>query len=534
MSQNPPDVERKLAELQQNDVVGRIWRRDHTVWKPSPEEITNRLGWLDVADQMSERAGELATFANEVRNDGFRYVVLLGMGGSSLGAEVLRQTFPSTEGYPKLLVLDSTVPAQVLATADSIDLAHTLYLVSSKSGDTIEPNVLYSFFRSLTEGAAGDDGVGERFVAITDPGSSLSKLAREAGFRRVFQNPSDIGGRYSVLSYFGLVPAALLGIDLPKLLSAAQGMAERCGPGVEPGDNPGALLGAILGANVLNGRDKLTLVISPSIESFGLWVEQLIAESTGKEGKGIVPVAGEALLGPEGYGDDRFFVYLRLNGDDNSATDAAVGALDVAGHPVARLSLEDTYDLGAEFFRWEFATAIASALLGLQPFDQPNVQQSKDLTDRLLAKYEASGKMPEPQSTVPFAELLGQVRAGDYLAIMAYVKQTAEVDRAMATLRRKVGEKHRIATTLGYGPRFLHSTGQLHKGGANNGVFLQLTADHENDVAIPGRRYTFGAMADAQALGDLEALKVSGRRVARIHLGPDVVAGIDRLTDELG
>ena len=445
----------------------------------------------------------------------------------------LRQTFGSAGDYPELTVLDSIVPGSVRAVSEAIDPAATLFVVSSKSGDTIEPNSLYRHFRDLVEKDVGADRAGQHFVAITDSGTSLENLARGQGFREVFLSPPDIGGRYSVLSYFGLVPAALVGIDIGTLLDRADRMREGCASRVPAAENPGAWLGAAMGTIASRGRDKLTLVTSPSIASFGLWAEQLIAESTGKEGKGIVPVAGEPLVAPDQYGDDRLFVYLRLESDDNSDADAAIDRIESSGQPVVRLNLRDRYDVGAEFFRWEFATAVAGAILGIQPFDQPNVQQSKDLTTRVLQGYLTSGSMPEAEVAGTFRQLLSSAGPSDYIAIMAYVQQTPEMDQALSELRRRVMRRHAIATTLGYGPRFLHSTGQLHKGGPASGLFLQLTADHGDDVPIPGESYTFGVLADAQRVGDGEALKASGRRVSSVHLGPDNGAAVYRLAAEL-
>ncbi len=523
------DVEATLADLQKRDVVGRVWRKDHTVWKPDPEEITDRLGWLNVTDLMCEQLPALASFAEEVRSAGFRHVVLLGMGGSSMGPEVLRQTFGSAAGYPELVVLDSTVPAWVQGVTEGIDPARTLFLVSSKSGTTIEPISFYRHFRGLVEQAIGKEEAGGNFVAITDSGTPLERLAGELGFRRVFSNSADLGGRYSVLSYFGLVPAMLMGIDVGALLDRADCMREGCASCVPAHENPGAWLGTIMGILALQGRDKLTLVTSPSISSFGLWMEQLIAESTGKDSKGIVPVAGEPLADPAHYSDDRVFAYLRLEGDDNSAIDEAMKGIESSGQPVVRLDLRDRYDLGAEFFRWEFATTVAGSILGIHPFDQPNVQQAKDLTGRVLQDYQDSGRLPEVDAPTSLDDLLPEVKQGDYLAVMASTRQTPETDQALAELRRKVMERHGIATTLGYGPRFLHSTGQLHKGGPNTGLFLQVTASHERDVEIPGQPYSFGVLADAQALGDLRALQDLDRRVARVHLSTGDGAAIARL-----
>ena len=522
-------VEDAVVDLRDRRTVERIWERDHTVWRPAPTEIANRLGWLDMSDLMRKQVPTLAAFAREVRDAGFRHVVLLGMGGSSLGPEVLRQTFGSTAGYPELIVLDSTVPGWISMVTEAIDPARTLFLVSSKSGSTIEPLSFYSHFRRLVEQQAGSESAGGNFVAITDPGSSLEKLGQDQGFRRVFPNPPDIGGRYSVLSYFGLVPAALTGIDLDKLLDRADRMREACAASVPVRDNPAAWLGAVMGALARAGRDKLTLVASPSIAAFGLWVEQLIAESTGKEGTGIIPVAGEPLLSPEHYGNDRLFVYLHVAGDDNTTTDSAMDHLQTSGHPILRLDLRDPYDLGGEFWRWEFATAVTGAVLDIHPFDQPNVQQAKDLTDSVLQSYLASGGLPEVEPGPSVDELLSRAGPGDYLSIMAYLRQTPEVDRSLEDLRRRVMERYRIATTLGYGPRFLHSTGQLHKGGPNTGLFLQLTEDQPKDLPIPGKPYSFGVLAEAQALGDLQALRDLGRRVARVHLSSDAATAIGKL-----
>lgn len=529
-----PDVETALTDLQERDVTGRIWHKDHTVWKPDPVEISNRLGWLTVSDQMSEGIPALSALADDVKTAGYRHVVLLGMGGSSLGPEVLRQTFGSAAGYPELIVLDSTVPTWIRAVTEAIDPAYALFLVSSKSGSTVEPNTFYAHFRQLVEGAVGTERAGEYFVAITDPGTPLEKKARDQKFRAVFSNPPDIGGRYSVLSYFGLVPAALTGIDITKLLYRADCMREGCASCVPTYDNPGAWLGTVMGTLSRSGRNKLTLVTSPAISSFGLWVEQLIAESTGKEDKGIVPVVGEPMVTLQSYGADRVFIYLRLDGDDNAQTDAAVEGIQAAGQPVARLDLRDKYDLGAEFYRWEFATAVAGAILGIHPFNQPNVQRSKDMTESVLGQYEASGRLPGAEATSSLQELLSDPGPGDYLAIMAYLRQTPEVDMALELLRRRVQERYGIATTLGYGPRFLHSTGQLHKGGPRSGLFLQLDEAHDRDVSIPDRPYTFSVLANAQALGDLNTLQAAGRRVAKIHLGSSAASSILSLARELG
>ena len=527
------DLEAAIAGLGRHDITGRIWRKDHTVWKPESTEIKNRLGWLSIADLMSEQVPALQSFAREITDAGFRHVVLVGMGGSSLGPEVLRQTFGNTTGYPELTVLDSTVPAWVLAVRESIDPARTLFLISSKSGTTTETLALFRYFKGLIEVSVGKGKTGQHFVAITDPGTPLAKLAEDERFCRIFLNPSDIGGRYSVLSYFGLVPAVLSGIDIMKLLERSDHMREACASCVPVHDNPGAWLGAYLGTLTVKGRDKLTLITSPAISSFGLWVEQLIAESTGKDGKGTIPVTGEPLMELTRYGNDRFFVCLRLHGDDNSEIDRAITRLMSSTQPVLVLEMRDRYDLGAEFYRWEFATAVAGAILGIHPFNQPNVQQAKDATERILQEYTTSDKLPSIETDRSVAGLLTKAEKAKYLAIMAYLRQTPETDKALAELRRKVVERYGIATTLGYGPRFLHSTGQLHKGGPATGLFVQITVDPETDIPIPSMPYTFGVVAAAQALGDRQTLQSLGRNVIRIHLSKGDKEDILKIVSEL-
>ena len=514
------DVEATLADLDRRDIVRRIWQKDHTVWKSEPTEISNRLGWLTVTELISDNIGNFLTFAKEVKKAKFPNVILLGMGGSSLGPEVLRQTFGSAKGFPELIVLEAgacIVPTHMQAIADAIEPLDTLFLVSSKSGSTIEPLSLSDYFINLLQTAIGKEKAGQNMVAITDPESPLVRLAEETGFDRVYLNPPDIGGRYSVLSAFGLVPAALIGINISLLLERAETMREACASSVPVHENPGAWLGAYMGTLALKGRDKLTLLISPAISSFGLWVEQLIAESTGKEGKGIVPIVDEPLVDPDHYTSDRLFVYLRLRGDDNSVLDTAVERIRASGHPLLTLEMRDKYDLGAEFFRWEFATAVAGTILGINPFDQPDVMRAKDATERVLQEFQKSGGFQHLESVGSLGKLLSQAQKGSYLAIMAYVCQSTEMDEAFGALRRRIVEQYHIATTLGYGPRFLHSTGQLHKGGPNTGLFLQITADHEEDIPVPVKPYTFGILADAQVLGDFESLQLLKRTVMRVH-----------------
>lgn len=532
LGRHRPVVEEELAKLRDLDAVGRIWRGDHTLWKPSPDEITDRLGWLSLPADMRSCVPDLDTFADEVARDGYMHVVLLGMGGSSLGPEMLRQAFGPAPGRPELIVLDSTVPAWVRNVADIIDPARALFLVSSKSGTTIEPNVLYSHFRDLVDSAVGRARAGSCFAAVTDPATALEELASRDGFRRVFHGDPEVGGRYSILSSFGLVPAALMGIDVDRMLGRAAGMRDAC-QAEDPGDNPGAVLGAAMARLALERRDKLTIFASPSIAGFGLWVEQLVAESLGKEGRGVVPIAGEPPLGPEAYLGDRFFVHLRLEGDDNSHTDEAMRRLARAGHPVVTLDLLDLYDLAAEVFRWEFAIAVAGAVLGVSPFDQPDVQAAKDMTNSVLTEFESSGALPDAPDTIPAPDLLSLVRPGDYVAIMAYAYQTPELDAAVERLRRALLNRYGVATTMGYGPRFLHSTGQLHKGGPPSGLFLQLVEETRADVEIPGRPFSFGVLASAQALGDLRALQAEDRRVARLDSSEGCAAAAAALTASL-
>lgn len=525
---HPDGIQPFLKALEKSDIIRRIWARDHTVWKPSPSEITDRLGWLTIVPEMQSRLPEIEAFAADIRRDGFRKVVLLGMGGSSLAPEVFRRTFAPAPGFPELIVFDSSLPESVLEITRNLDPERTLFIVSSKSGTTIELVCLMEHFWRWASTALGEKRAGGTFVAITDPGTPLAKLAGERGFRRTFLNPPDIGGRYSVLSYFGLVPAALMGIKANQLLDRAGGLAEACRPSQPLAENPGAWLGAAIGGMAVGGKDKLTIMTSPQIGPFGLWLEQLIAESLGKEGKGVVPVADEPLAGTDRYGDDRLFVYLRLESDDNAPTDEAAQTLRSSGRPVIVLPLDDTFDLAGEFFRWEFATAVAGAVIGVHPFNQPNVQQAKDATNRVLAAYSEKGKLPPHGEGEGLVRLFQRLGKGRYLAIMAYVPESPPVDRALTELRRRVLERYGVATIAGYGPRYLHSTGQLYKGGPDTGVFLQLTLDHAVDVPVPGKPYTFGTLADAQAIGDFQTLRALGRPVASIKLPSGTAEEIGR------
>ena len=544
-------VPQRVDALVRDGAAARILRRDVTFWggdAARQSSVANRLGWLDVASAMRSHLPEIDGFVRDVRAAGYRDAVLLGMGGSSLAPEVLRQSIAERESGVglRLHVLDTTDPATIAAVTARIDVTTTLFFVSSKSGGTIEPNSLFAYYHALVAAVKGDRA-GENFAAITDADTSLQKLAAEHQFRHVFTNPGDIGGRYSALSYFGLVPAAVAGVDILRLLD--RGAAAEKAAAAADGD--ALRLGAALGELALARRDKCTFVVSPEIASFGLWAEQLIAESTGKEGKGILPVAGEPLGAPAQYGSDRLFVQLRLDDGSNAENDAAIAALIAAGFPTIIIDLTDAYDLGCEFFRWEFAVAIAGEVLGINPFDEPNVQESKDNTSRVLAEFERTGRLdlPEIGETPPpvavisggriaqggvayaLSELLADANAGDYVAITAYVRASGAAEIAFASIREMVRNARGVATTLGYGPRFLHSTGQLHKGGPPCGLFLQVTADDDADIAVPGRPYSFGQLKRAQAIGDFASIEAHGRPVLRVHLGADVDAGLRVLVD---
>jgi transaldolase/glucose-6-phosphate isomerase len=549
-------VSAAIREAEKGDVMRRVWRKDAALWKEDEAHqkvIKNALGWLNVADEMIGVEDDLIVFADRIRNErGFKHVVLCGMGGSSLAPEVMRRTFGQQEGYPELLVLDSTDPDTVGAFRDRVDLEHTLFVISSKSGTTTEPLMFYRYWYDQV--GRVKEQPGENFVAVTDPGTKMEEDAKRDHFKRIFLNPSDIGGRYSALSYFGIVPAALMGVDIKKLLDRAERTVHACSQVVPAGENPAARLGAILGECAKAGRDKLTIIADSRVESFGLWVEQLIAESTGKEGRGIVPVAGEPLGAPNVYGDDRLFVSIAV-GKLDSETESKLKALEAAGHPVVYRTLMDTYDLGEEFFLWELATAFAGWRLGINPFDQPNVQESKDATKELLEAFKQNGKLQE-QSTLatdgtltvyaddktraelPSASVAEAIKAhlqragaGDYIALLAYFEETDENEAVIQKLRTHLRDATRCATTTGYGPRFLHSTGQLHKGGPASGVFMQLTAGDARDVEIPGESFTFSTLKQAQALGDFRSLSTRGRRAVRVELGADATAGLKRLYD---
>jgi glucose-6-phosphate isomerase len=547
-------VESALAGLKKERVVERIWAGDHTVWGPEPEEIANRLGWLKSPEVMREELRGISALVEAVRSEGYTHALLLGMGGSSLAPEVYRNVFGVAAGYLDLAVLDSTDPGAVLEHADRLDLSRTLLIVSTKSGGTVETFSFFKYFYNRVAEVVGEHRASEHFVAITDPGSGLEETAKKYDFRTTFLNDPNIGGRYSGLSFYGLVPAALVGVDLPRLLGGAADMVRAC-KGDDPAENPGAWLGAVMGRLAKSaGRDKLTLVAEPTFDPLAVWVEQLVAESTGKEGEGILPVEGEPVGAPELYGDDRLFVYTGAGGDEAAA---ALEKAARAGHPVVRIEAREPYELGGEMFRWMMATAVAGHILGINPFDQPNVESAKVLARKMVAEYGEQGSLPEPKpalrdqgiavhgsveaETVEGAleEFLSQVRPGDYVALQAYVKPSDETTGSLQELRLRLRDRLRVATTVGYGPRFLHSTGQLHKGDAGNGLFVQFTADHPQDAPIPdeagaeGSSLTFGVLEAAQALGDRQALLDVDRRVIRIHLGGDVPGNLGRLADRL-
>lgn len=544
-------VDAALGEWKAGAKVQRLFARDASLWTGGDE--ARWLGWLDVVERQSAdvaRFAELAAFARERK---FAHVVLLGMGGSSLAPEVFRKVFGRLSGAPEFLVLDSTDPAQVAAIDAQVDPARTLFVVASKSGSTLEPNVFKAYFFERAKSVPGAEA-GSRFVAITDPGSSMEQVAKADRFARIQYGEASIGGRYSALSDFGMVPAALQGIDVAKLLARAREMASLCAPSAPAERNPGLRLGLVLGCAAARGRDKLTLLASPALRPFGAWVEQLVAESTGKRGKAIVPVDLEAVAEPAKYGNDRLFAAVLLDGDADAALDAKLAALEAAGHPVVRVRLRDRYDLGAEMYRWQIATAVAGAVLGIHPFDQPDVEASKVETRKLTSAFEKSGSLPAETpvftdgalrvfASTDNAGALGGAKtlaaalkahfarlgAGDYFGLLAYVEMNDEHAAALAKLRHLVRDKKRVATCVGFGPRFLHSTGQAYKGGPASGVFLQITCDDAKDLAIPAAKYTFGVVKAAQARGDLAVLEERGRRALRVHLGADVSAGLAQL-----
>ena len=549
-------VKTAVDDWQSGKKMQRLWQRDASLW--TGEDEANWLGWLDIVEEQIAHPVELRNLAKEVWSAGFRDILLLGMGGSSLCPEVLRMTFGRIAGYPDLHVLDSTDPAQVKAFENKVDIARTLFIVSSKSGSTLEPNIFKQYFFERTKQAVGEDKAGSHFMAITDPGSKMQQVAEADRFRHIFYGKPSIGGRYSALSNFGMVAAAAIGVDIKKFLDRAQEMVRACGPSVPVEENPGAALGIILGTAARSGRDKVTIITSPDLADLGAWLEQLLAESTGKVGKGIIPVDREELAGPVVYGNDRVFAYIHTKHATDVRQDAKVAALEQAGHAVLRISMADIYDLGAEFFRWEIATAVAGSIIGINAFNQPDVEASKVATRNLTSAYEKTGSLPAEKPLVEedgvklftdeknAAELaratggdnslvgylkahLGRLHTGDYFAVLGFIQMNAEHERKLQAIRHAVRDKKCVATCLGFGPRFLHSTGQAYKGGPNSGVFLQVTCDDPLELPVPQHKYTFGVVKAAQARGDFQVLAERGRRALRVHLH-DVDAGLVTLT----
>ncbi len=549
-------VKAALNDWRQESKVRRLWSQDSALWTGKDEN--QWLGWLGITVDQQAHIQHLKDLAQEVKKAGFTHALLLGMGGSSLGPEVLNVTFGKQPGFPEFHVLDSTDPAQIKTIESKIDLKSTLFIVSSKSGSTLEPNIFKQYFFDRVKSLIGPDKVGDRFIAITDPGSKMQAVAEKDKFRHTFFGVPSIGGRYSVLSNFGMVPAAVIGLDVAKFLDRAEEMVQSCASSVPADVNPGVILGAIMGTLAVQGRDKVTIVASPAIYDLGAWLEQLLAESTGKEGKGIIPIDQEPIASPDRYGQDRLFVYCRLERQADKAQDEAIAALEKAGQPVVRITVKDIYDLGQEFFRWEIATAVAGSIIGINAFNQPDVEASKIETRKLTEQYEKNGSLPPEK---PFAaeagiqlftdetnaaELLklagsdksvaallkahlSRIKANDYCAILAYIERNDEHIKNLQKIRRSVRDQKKVATCLGFGPRFLHSTGQAYKGGPNSGVFLQITCDDAKDLPVPEQKYTFGVVKAAQARGDFQVLSQRKRRTLRVHLGPDLSASLNLL-----
>ena len=548
-------VKTNIDDWRASGKVRRLWQHDASLWTGTDE--ANWLGWLGIVEEQIANEGKFKSLADEIRREGFTDILLLGMGGSSLCPEVLEKTFGRIPGFPQMYVLDSTDPAQIKTFEQKINLAKTLFVVSSKSGTTLEPNIYKQYFFERAKQVLGAEKARSHFIAITDPGSKLQQVAEADHFRHIFNGIPSIGGRYSALSNFGMVPAAILGLDLPKFLDRTHEMVEACASSVPLEENPGAVLGIILGSAATSGRDKVTIITSPAISDLGAWLEQLLAESTGKQGKGIVPIDREELGPPEVYGNDRIFVYLKLNAATDAAQESRVAALENADQPVVRITLGDTYDLGQEFFRWEIATAVAGSIIGINAFNQPDVEASKNVTRALTSEYEKTGSLP---AETPFFEgngiklftdkknadelakaanakslsgflraHLNRLHAGDYFGLLAYIEMNSEHESLLQELRESVKDKKHVATCLEFGPRFLHSTGQAYKGGPNSGVFLQITCDDAADLPVPGQKYTFGVVKAAQARGDFQVLIERGRRALRVHLGKDLKSDLTKL-----
>ncbi|WP_339031286.1 bifunctional transaldolase/phosoglucose isomerase [Bradyrhizobium symbiodeficiens] len=551
-------VAKSTEEWRASAKIRRLWQRDKSVWTGADED--KWLGWLDSAAKTD--VADYEDYASRVNGQKFSDAVVLGMGGSSLGPEVLAETFGKKPGFPKLHVLDSTDPAQVRAMEAKIDIANTVFIVSSKSGGTTEPNAMKDYFHERVAQALGPKAkTGFRFIAVTDPGSSLEKAARKLNYARIFHGEPSIGGRYSVLSPFGLVPAATAGIDVKTFVKHALSMARSCGPDVPPSENPGVQLGLAIGLAGLQGRDKVTILSSKKIADFGAWAEQLIAESTGKEGKGLIPIEGEPLGDPSVYGNDRFFIDIRVEGEADAAHDSKLAAVEAAGHPVVRIVMKSIDHLGQEFFRFEMATAVAGSILGINPFDQPDVEAAKIKTRELTASFEKTGTLPEEQPVVSTDEAdlytdeanatalraagangdltswlkahLSRSNHGDYVALLGYIARDKATIDALQAMRLEVREKRQVATCAEFGPRFLHSTGQAYKGGPDSGVFLQITADDARDLAVPGQKASFGVIKAAQARGDFDVLTERGRRALRVHLKGGLKKGLAALNAAL-
>lgn len=553
LGQYSHSVQERLEQMEGQNFGERLWKKDHLLWKrddSAKKNILNSLGWLSVVEKMLAAAPGLQTFAEDIKNAGFTHAVVMGMGGSSLAPLVMQRAVADLNGLT-MYVLDTTDGTTVRAIENAVPLKHTLFIVASKSGTTAEPNAFLDHFYAKMQEIKGERA-GENFIAITDPGTLMVEIARKKGFRDTFLNYADIGGRYSALSYFGMIPAALMGIDVKKLISLSVDMMKACAADMPINQNPGFMLGAAIGELAKQGRDKLTLLMPKEIETLGLWLEQLVAESTGKEDKGILPVCESSIREPEFYGNDRVFVYIDLPVTGSDKWRAQLDALTHAGHPVIIIPMQDIYGLGQEFYRWEIATAVAGSVLGINPFDQPNVQESKDCTNRIIDKVRALGQLPSYEAALTEGEIgyftsgkasdgkslmdeffIG-IKPGDYIAILAYLTESPELNNKLEELRSDLQSRFRIPVTIGYGPRFLHSTGQYHKGGPNNGVFIQLTAKEtgKNDK-IPGRSYSFDTLKNAQALGDMEALLAHRRRVIRIDLGTNVTEALSALKQNL-
>ena len=550
-------VQTTLKDWQAGNKMARLWRGDPSLWTGDDED--KWIGWLSIVEDRLVHLKELNDAAADAAKADFTHALLLGMGGSSLCPEVLKITYGQQPGHPELHVLDSTDPAQIKSVENQVDLAKTLFIVASKSGSTLEPNIFKQYFFERMQQTVGKEKAGQHFMAITDPGSKMQQVAESDRFRKIFFGRPSIGGRYSALSNFGMVPAAIMGLDLSKFLQRANEMVQACKPEVPTDQNPGAILGAILGTLGNLGRNKVTFITSPGIHDLGAWLEQLIAESTGKIGKGLIPVDREALGAPEVYGNDRVFIHLRLADEPDAAQKKKLELLKNAGHPVVEIELADKYDLGQEFFRWEIATAVAGSILKINPFNQPDVEASKIVTRQLTEAYEKSGKLPEEaplfddgtiklftdernaanlnklagsdRSLTGFLRAhLSQLNPGDYMALLAYIEMNSAHEESLQAMRHAVRDRKHVATCLGFGPRFLHSTGQAYKGGPNTGVFLQITCEDAADLPVPGQKYTFGIVKAAQARGDFQVLADRKRRALRVHLPKDVEAGLETLS----